>query len=179
MAIDVAFLAIVLLAVFKGFSRGFLVAVFSFLAYVIGLAAALKLSVVVAHHLENQAGASEKWMPVLAFSLVFIAVVILVNICARLLRKIARLAMLGWLDRLGGIFLYLAIYIIIFSVVLFFLEKTSFLRPETVAASKVHGFVQPWAPAVIDNVGKIIPAFRDMFLQLSDFFAGLRDKMAV
>ena len=42
MAIDIIFLVLLAMAAFKGFRRGFIVAIFSFLAIVIGLAAAIK-----------------------------------------------------------------------------------------------------------------------------------------
>lgn len=178
MIIDVAYLIVLILAVFKGFSKGFVVGLFSFIAFIIGLAAALKLSAVVASHLETASGASGKWMPLIAFLVVFIVVVLLVNLGARLIRKALNMAMLGWLDRLGGIILYLLIYTIIFSVILFFGEKTALLKPETIKASKVYDFVAPWGPAVIEKLGKIIPVFKDLFMQLESFFQKLGNKLA-
>ena len=53
MLIDVAFFFVMIVAVFKGFTKGFIVGIFSFIAFIIGLAAALKLSVIVAHHLQT------------------------------------------------------------------------------------------------------------------------------
>lgn len=178
MIIDIAFLLVMIISVFKGFSKGFVVGIFSFIAFIIGLAAALKLSALVAQHLQTASGVSGKWMPFLAFSLVFIVVVLLVNIGARIIRKTISIAMLGWLDRLAGIVLYIIIYTIIFSVILFFAEKMALLKPETIKASKVYNFVAPWGPAVINNLGKIIPVFKDLFLQLQSFFQNLGNKLA-
>ena len=79
-------------------------------------------------------------------------------------------AMLGWLDRLGGMVFYIIIYIIIFSVILFFAEKILLLKPNVIEGSVVYKYVSPWGPKVIDNLGKIIPLFKDMFMQLEDFF---------
>lgn len=178
MIIDIAFLLVMFIAVFNGFSKGFVVGIFSFVAFIIGLAAALKLSAVVAQHFQTAAGVSGKWMPFLAFSLVFIVVVLLVNIGARIIRKTISMAMLGGLDRLTGILLYIIIYTIIFSVFLFFAEKMTLLKPETIKASKVYGFIAPWGPAVINNLGKIIPVVKDLFIQLQSFFQSLGNKLA-
>lgn len=178
MAIDVAFFIIMIIAIFKGFSKGLIVGIFSFLAFIIGLAAALKLSVVVAHHLETSSGITGKWLPVISFALVFIIVVLLVNLGARIIKKTASIVMLGWVDKIGGILLYVIIYTIIFSVILFFAEKTFLLKPETVAASSVHDYVAPWGPKVMDNLGKIIPLFKDLFIQLQSFFENLGHKLA-
>lgn len=178
MGIDISFFIIMIIAVIKGFSKGFVVALFSFFAYIIGLAAALKLSVVVAHHFESSSSMPGKWIAVLSFALVFIIVVFIVNICGRILKKAVSLAMFGWIDRIAGIALYIMIYLLIFSVILFFAEKIMLIKPQTVAASKVHGFVAPWAPVIIDNLGKIIPVFRDLFTQLQVFFGSLSHKLA-
>ena len=178
MIIDVAFLLLMIIAVFKGFSKGLIVGIFSFIAFIIGLAAALKLSAVVAHHLEKSAGSFTKWLPVISFALVFIVVVLLVNIGARIIKKTLSLAMLDWLDKLGGVVFYVIIYTVIFSVILFFAEKTFLIKPETVAASTVHNFVAPWGPKVIDNLGKIVPVFKDLFSDLQTFFETLGHKLA-
>ncbi|HSN09664.1 MAG TPA: CvpA family protein [Hanamia sp.] len=178
MIIDIAFFIVMIIAVFKGFSKGFVVGIFSLIAFIIGLAAALKFSAIVAQHLETASGITGRWMPLVAFSLVFIVVVLLVNLGARIIKKTVSLAMLGWLDRLAGIVLYLIIYTIIFSVILFFAEKTALLKTETIKISKVYDFVAPWGPAVIDHLGKIIPVFKDLFTQLQSFFQNLGDKLA-
>jgi membrane protein required for colicin V production len=38
--------------------------------------------------------------------------------------------------------------------------------------------VAPWGPKVIDNLGKIIPVFKDLFLQLQSFFENLGHNLA-
>lgn len=177
MIIDVAYFIVLLYAVFKGFTKGLIVGIFSLLAFIIGLAAALKLSSVVAHHFAASAESSTKWLPVLSFLLVFIAVVFLINIGARILQKSLRLAMLGWIDKMGGIFLYFIIYTIIFSVILFFAVKVSIVDPETVASSRMYHFVSPWGPGVIDNLGKIIPVFKGLFNELQLFFERIATKI--
>ena len=81
------------------------------------------------------------------------------------------MAMLGWLDSLGGMILYIVIYTIIFSVFLFYAEKLMFIIPEANCKIPKHiPIYRPWGPEVINNFGKIIPLFKDMFAQLEDFF---------
>ncbi len=176
MIIDIAFVLVVILAIFKGISKGLILGIFSLLAFIIGLAAALKLSVIVAGWLNNSAGTFGKWLPLISFMLVFIAVVLLINLAARVIKKTMQFAMLGWLDSLGGIVLYVIIYTIIFSIFLFFADKLFLIQPATVHDSKIYQYVAPWGPKVIDNLGKIIPLFKDMFIQLQDFFGTLTKK---
>jgi membrane protein required for colicin V production len=179
LSIDIAFLIVMLFAIFKGMAKGLILGIFSFFAFMIGLAAALKLSAVVAHHLENSTGSTAKWLPVISFALVFFVVALLVTLAAGIIKKAVSLAMLGWVDKIGGIVLYIIIYTVIFSVILFFAEKTFLIKPETIATSSVHDYVAPWGPKVINNLGKIIPVFEGLFTELQTFFEKLGNKFAV
>ncbi len=176
MIIDIAFVIAMILAIFKGLSKGFIVGVFSLLAFIIGLAAALKFSAVVASYLREKGMESTKWLPVLSFFLVFIVVLLLVGLGARLIKKTAQFAMLGWLDSLLGIFLYMIIYIIILSVILFFAEKMFLFKAHVITDSYTYKHIALWGPKVINNLGNIIPFFKDMFTQLQEFFDSLAKK---
>jgi membrane protein required for colicin V production len=176
MILDVIFAVILVVAIFKGYQRGLIVGIFSFLAIIIGLAAAIKLSAVVAHRIGHAVNVSEKWLPFLSFIIVFFIVLLLIRWGANLIQKTIEIALLGWLNRLGGILLYTAIYIIIYSIILFYAEKINLLKPATIQESATYSFVQPWGPKVIDAFASIIPFFRDMFSSLESFFGGVAEK---
>lgn len=176
MLIDIIALILLVLAVFKGFTKGFVVAVFSFLAFIIGLAAAMKLSVVVAGYLGDNTSLSQRWLPFLAFAIVFIGVVLLVRLGAKAIEGALRLAMLGWANRLGGIIFYALLYLFIYSVLLFFVQKINLFKPETIEASVSYGWIAPFGPKVLEGIGVVLPFFQDMFTELSDFFEGVSQK---
>ena len=176
MLIDIIFAVIMVIAILKGFQKGLIVAVFSIIAFIIGIAAALKLSTVVAGWLKNSTTMSAKWLPFISFAIVFIGVVLLVRVGARLIAKSFQVALLGWANRLGGIVFYAALYIIIFSVFLFYAEQIKLLQPATIQSSQTYSFVQPWGPKVIDGFGKAIPIFKDMFSDLGEFFGDMAEK---
>lgn len=170
MIIDAIFILLMILAIFKGYRNGFVVAVFSFLAIVIGLAAAMKLSTVVAEWLRNSTSISAAWLPFLSFALVMVGVVVLVRLGAKLIESAMRMVMLGWLNKLTGIVLYVALYITIYSVILFYAEKLHWMKPETFLTSRSYAFVQPWGPKAIELFASVIPWFKGMFDELSHFF---------
>jgi membrane protein required for colicin V production len=168
MIIDVLFLLIMVLAVFRGVRHGFIISIGSAIAIFIGLAAAIRLSASVAasvslHH-------PSRWLPVLTFLLIFLGVVILVRLGARLAEKAADLAMMGWLNKLAGVLLYAAIYTIILSVVLFYAVQVHLIGPGTLSSSLAYPFIRPWGRVAIDEFGKFVPWFKGMFVRLEDFF---------
>jgi membrane protein required for colicin V production len=172
MFIDFLFCILMVLAVFKGFSRGFIVAIFSLVAFFIGLVAAMKLSASVAVWLQNRSGTHSSWMPFIAFVLVMAIVMLVIRFGAKLIERAIQFAMLGWLNRLGGIIFYAVLYITFFSIILFFAKGMGILHEETMKESRTYAFLVPWGPKAIDAVGSVIPVFKGLFNQLEGFFNG-------
>ncbi len=173
MLIDLLFGVILVLAIFKGYKRGLVVGLFSLVAVIIGLAAAMKLSAVAAVYIGKAVNVSAAWMPVVSFIVVFILVVLLIRLGANAIEKTIEIAMLGWLNKIGGIVLYAVIYTIVFSVLLFYAEQVKLLQPATIEKSVTYSFIQPWGPRVINGIGSVIPVFKDLFGQLEQFFDGI------
>jgi membrane protein required for colicin V production len=177
MWIDVLFLIFIVLAVFKGLRQGFLLAVFSAIAFIVGLAAAVKLSAALAGYLKDSVHVSTRWLPVLAFVLVFLGVVLLVRGGARLIEAALDLAMMGWLNKLAGVLLYALVYTIILSVLLFYAVQVHLISASTRMASITYPVIRPWGPVVIEGFGKLVPLFKGMFTQLEEFFGQLHNRL--
>jgi membrane protein required for colicin V production len=176
MIIDIIFLLIIVFAVFKGMSQGLIVALFSFVSFIIGLAAAIKLSATVANYLHTKMNVDGYWLPILSFIIVFAGVVLIVRWAAAIIKKAVSIAFLGWLDALGGIVLYALMYLMIFSVLLFYASQIHFIPDETKASSKTYTYIQPWGPKVLNWLGTVIPFFKGMFADLQNFFQNVTDK---
>ena len=161
------------MAVIKGYSKGLIVALFSLVAFIAGLAAALKLSAVVSVSLQNNWHINSKLLPVLSFALVFIAVVVIIRLGASFIKKTVNLVFLGWVDKLGGILLYAIIYLMIYSVILFYAYQVHFVSADAARESKTFSFIYPFGPTVINGVGNVIPVFKNLFSDLSRFFGSL------
>lgn len=175
--IDIIFAILIIVAIVKGYQKGFIIALFSIIAIIAGLAAALKLSATLAVYLQNNLSVSGKWLPIISFVLVFLIVVFLVHLGGRLIEKTFEIAMLGWINRIAGILLYVVLYTIIFSIFLFYADKVPVFEKTTIEASQSYPYVQPLGPKVINGLGRVIPLFKDMFLQLESFFESVANKI--
>jgi membrane protein required for colicin V production len=170
MIIDIAFFVLILLALKKGYSKGLIVAVFSLLGFIIGLAAAIKLSAVVAGWLGTQLNVAQQWIPIISFALVFIGVVYLVKLGAALVEKSIKFVMLGWVNKIGGILFYALLYCIVLSIFCFYAKQLNIITPTIIKDSKVYSFIEPIGQKVINSIGTVIPIFKDLFSQLESFF---------
>lgn len=178
MLLDIIFSILVVLAVIRGYRQGLIIGLFSLVAVIIGLAAAIKLSTVVAAWIGRAVKVSEEWLPLISFIVVFIIVVLLIRLGAKAIESTVEVVMLGWLNKLAGIVLYVAISTIVFSVLLFYAEQMQLLQPATIESSLTYEYVQPWGPRVINGIGSVIPVFKDMFDELKRFFENVSDKIS-
>jgi len=176
MIIDIIFVILLTIALWKGYSQGFIVAIFSFLAIFIGLAAAVKFSVLVSSWLHNNTNIGARWLPFISFLAVIIVVIILVRWIAGLIQSGVEFVMLGWLNRLGGIVLYVAVYTMVYSIILFYATQMAIIKTETIRTSVVYNIIEPWGPKSIDMLGNLIPVFKNMFQDLKNFFESLASK---
>ncbi len=178
MLLDLVFAVIIVLAILKGYRSGLVVALFSLVAVIIGLAAAMKLSTVVAAYIGKAVKVSDEWLPVISFAVVFFIVILLIRLGAKAIEKTVEVAMLGWVNKIGGVILFAAIYTVVFSVLLFYAEQMKLVEPETINKSVTYSFVQPWGPKAINGFGSVMPIFKDMFGELEQFFDGVAKKIS-
>lgn len=178
MLLDIIFAVVLVMAVLRGYRQGLIVGVFSLVAMIIGLAAAMKLSIVVASRIGPAMNISSEWLPLISFITVFVAVVLLIRLGAKVIESTVEVVMLVWVNKLAGIILYAVIYTLVFSVVLFYAEQMQLLQPDTIHKSLTYEYVQPWGPKVIDGFGSLIPWFKNMFSDLAGFFENLSSKIS-
>ncbi len=178
MLLDIIFAVFLVLAIFRGYRQGLIVGLFSLVAVIIGLAAAMKLSVVVASWIGKEVNVAEEWLPLVSFIVVFIVVVLLIRLGAKAIESTVEVVMLGWLNKLAGMLLYAVIFTLIFSVLLFYAEQMKLLQPATISSSVTYEYVQPWGPKVINGFGSLVPWFKDMFGELEDFFQHISDRLS-
>jgi membrane protein required for colicin V production len=110
---------------------------------------------------------------------VILVVGLVVRMVAVIIEKSLQLMMLGLLNKIAGIILYVLLYTILLSVVLFYALQMHLLKPESVAASKFYPFIQPFGPKAINAFGIVIPFFKDMFEELKTFFEKVATKSSV
>ena len=145
MLLDIIFLGMMMMAVFNGARNGLIVALFSAIGWLLGLYAAFKFSDIAANYLDDVVDVSPRTLSIISFIVVFALVVLIVTLGAKLVQKTVEFSMMGWLNRIGGIFFYVLLYTLIFSVLIYFAEQSKLLNEDTASSSKVYGWVKPLA----------------------------------
>jgi membrane protein required for colicin V production len=168
--IDILFFIFIFIAIVHGWKKGLILALFSMLCGLIGLAAAVKLSAILATHMKSDLHMTSRWLPVFAFIIVFVFVIIIIRWAGRLLEKLIKMVLLEWLNKLGGILLFLVLYLSVYSVILFYGTKTQIISKQMMGNSQFYSLIAPFGPAVIRFITGFIPFGQDMFVALEGFF---------
>lgn len=129
-------------AAYRGFTRGLIIMVATFLALIIGIWGAAKFSGLVAEWLVNTFNASSPYMHLVSFTITFIGFVILINMAAYMLNRLLDAMALGFVNRLlGSLFSILKMALILsvlFVILNAFNERHDFMPENQIENSLLY-----------------------------------------
>lgn len=173
MIIDIIAITLIIIFFVRGYMKGLIVAVFSLLAFVLGVICALKLSETLASYLLEKGYVSSGWAQLVSYIVLFVGVVWIVRLIAKAIESLLGAVMLGWVNKgLGGIvYAFLAVFIC--SSVFWLVREMSLFSEETIEASKTYTYIEPVAPWVASKLGVIWPMAKEVFSDLERFFSNV------
>lgn len=119
--LDIILGLLLLYGLFKGIRNGLFIELASIVALVAGIYGAIHFSYYAGDYLSQNMNWEERYINIAAFVITFIAIVVAVHFAAKLLTKVAGMAMLGLLNRIaGGIFGVVKVAVILGALLIFF-----------------------------------------------------------
>ena len=93
------------LSFYKGFSKGFVIVLASFVALILGVIGAIYFSDVVAEMLKTKTEINEEYISITAFSITFMGIIFGVHLIAKIVNQAVKMVALGPLNKImGGVF---------------------------------------------------------------------------
>jgi membrane protein required for colicin V production len=140
--LDIILLICFIPGIIRGLSKGFLEQALALAGVVLSVWAAFRFSSLVCVWLKPYVDVSETTLNVIAFALILVAVSLLVLLLAKLLTKVAELAMLGWLDKILGLVFALAVNALVIGVFIVLFDtvnaKFALVKPDVLEGSIVY-----------------------------------------
>lgn len=140
--IDVVLLVPIGYAAYKGFKNGLIIEVFTLLALLVGLYAGIHFSDATAAFLKESAGFDSEYMPVIAFTVTFLAVGAMVYFGGKMLEKVVDVVHLTPINKFFGVLFALIKVTYILSVLIVLIEsydeKGDFFKEETKSNSLLY-----------------------------------------
>ncbi len=150
--------------------KGVIVALFSVVAFILGIIAALKLSELLASYLFEKGIVTSGWAQLLSYLILFVGVVILVRLLAKAVEATLEAVWMGWLNKLLGGMFYTFVSLMVISTFLWLGDAAKLLPAEQVAKSYTYPYTVVLAPWVAEQVGLLWPMSKEVFADLEMFF---------
>ncbi len=170
--LDFAIIIPVLWGMFKGFKNGLISEMGAVISLILGIWLAFKFSIQAGEFIASKTSITPQYQEVVAFSLIFLIVVVLCFLVTRLLKNFFKAISLAWLDKLLGIVFGAGKWVIIIAFAFFFVQ-TLIARyyTEPVELLETSLFFKPLANAaqsVIDGTVQL-PTMEQISEHLPDF----------
>lgn len=139
-------------AIYRGFTKGFIIEIASLIAIVLGVYGAIHFSYFISDLLKLHS----PYSPLISFAVTFLIIVIVIFLFAKMLEKSINLLALGIFNKLAGAFFSLLKMAFIISVLLIFVNKLdskiNIISKETRNESLLYQPISAIAPLVIPKL---------------------------
>jgi len=163
MITDILLLILLALAFYKGWTKGFIMAIFVFISYFVALALAFHFSGTVEGYIRSSSSSDSKWYSFLAFILVMIGGIIAVRLVGKLIEKSAELMLLGLVNRVLGILVMATIYITFFAVILVYCSRFGLVGDGQASDSKSLSYLIKYGHWLVAHFSEWMPALKNLF----------------
>ncbi|MBX7107272.1 MAG: CvpA family protein [Chitinophagales bacterium] len=165
MWIDIIWLMLAFYGCWKGWTNGLILSIFTLLAWGIGLLAAVKLSTVAATALHEQLHITSAYLPVISYVLVFVVIALVIYLVGKSLEKIFELAHIGFVNRISGVIMYVAVYTVLFSVFIWLLDQVELITPYVKQQSKMYAAINSISGFMIEQASSFTPVVKNLFAE--------------
>jgi len=176
--LDLIYFICLAIFLFWGFRKGFVIALFSVVALIVGAIGALKISGTLAASLFVDSPIAARWTPLISYILVFFILVWIIRIFGIFIQKSLSFVALGLINRVFGALLYGFFISFVFSIFLWLFTKMGFLSDTTIAQSVVLPILVPLAPRFFDLISAVFPFVKSSYEYLNDFFEQINTKIS-
>ena len=139
---DVIVIAALVWSAISGFSKGFVVQVFSLAALVLGVFIAYKLSHFVAGFISDSLSTDPAFTSVIAFAITFVGVWVLIYMAGKIAHQIVQVVMMGLINRILGVAFALLKVTLVLGILLVIFENLNagikILPQETIEKSVTY-----------------------------------------
>lgn len=140
--LDLALLIPLAYAAWKGFRKGFVIEVFTLLAFFFGIYAGVHFSDYTAEKIAGEITINNTYLPTIAFTITFLVVGAVVFFAGKAVEKIVQITALSPMNKMGGLVFgslkMLLIISVLFSIIESYSEKNDLISEETREESMLY-----------------------------------------
>ena len=163
-SLDITLLALLIWGTYRGYSAGFLMSLFSFLAIIVAVLVTFTCTGFILYTFVDRFGNGNHIVPYIIFALVFIAVIMIVTWVGRLVKNAANKNLSGTVDQvLGGVLGALKTAFTL-SVIIWVIDAMRIYHIENhTQQARLYQWVAQLAPSAAQALSDHVPFLKDIF----------------
>ena len=166
--LDAIILIPLIFGAYKGFRKGLLMELVSIIALVLAIIVSFRFMQKGIEFLMPHLGAENSMLPVFAFIMIFMGVLVGVFYTGKILKKILNFTPLGWIDDVAGGVLGLLKWSLVLSTLLWLFDKGGIILPDDLTSeSLLFPYLVLYAPKLLEFVANVFPVTTDLVSDIS------------
>ena len=158
--IDIVIICLFLPALYFGIKNGMVRQMVALAVIYFGITLSLKFSPIASQWVMEHVKMTEFWAKAVSFIVIFFVIALVLNIFGKMLEKIIKISLLGWLNKLLGVVVTFCLFALLISVLVYFVDSVNnlldFIPKEKLEESRFY-------PALLDLSKQVFPHFKELF----------------
>lgn len=147
---------------FLGFKKGLLLEIVGVLAFILAIIGGFKLMETGMVYLSEYFEDFGQLLPFISFLIIFLAIILLINMLGKLLKKMIDMTLLGGFDKFAGAILGLVKWAIGVSILLWLVNNFGVELPGQDEELVLYPFLTELGPKLIASLDVVLPFAEDM-----------------
>ena len=171
MYIDIFLAIFILIGIIQGFSRGVIRTLFSILGILVGFLAALKFAPYIVGFFEKVFHFSPLVAMIIGLLLTFVVLMLGIRWLGKSFENTLKLVRLNFLNKLAGAVVFSILMIIVYSAVIWFIDRTGVLSSDEKEQSRSYPVLTEVPVRTGAAVQKLKPVFREFWDKMDNIIA--------
>jgi len=168
---DIIILVILIIGAYSGYKKGLILELIAILAFILAIIGGFKLLHVGMEYVSKVYEGFGNFLPFVAFLVLFVLILIVVNMAGNILKKIIDWTPFGVLDNFAGAIVGALKWALLLSILLWVMNSLSINMPEFLTEnSKILPLVTGFAGMVGNFISTIFPSFENFIQTLEELF---------
>jgi len=169
MYIDIFLIIFILIGIIQGYHRGVIRTLFAILGLLIGILATLKFAPYVVTFLESVFSLSPLLALILGMILTFLLILAGIRWLGKSLENTLKVARINFLNKIAGAVLFSLLMIVIYSMIIWFIDRTGLLGESEKPTSRSYAFLQEVPARTGKVLDKAKPVFQGFWEKMEKF----------
>jgi len=169
--LDIILLVPLIFGAVMGFRKGLLLEIVGILAFVLGIIGGFKLMELGMTYLDDYFEDFDHLLPFISFLVIFLAILLLVNLVGKAVKKMVDMTLLGGVDKFAGAIVGLAKWAIGLSLILWLTQNFGIALPGQDEDLVLYPYLAELGPNLIKSMSVILPFAEEMIESIKELIS--------